>query len=139
MRACGDCTLCCKIPRIPVLKKPSNVWCKFCSDNGCSIHATSKPQVCKDFTCWWLTGLMPEEMRPDKVHLYVSGNAGDEVIKILVDTDYPNAWKEAGGDEVVDLFIRNGFHVLVVVGNQVTFLPGAGRVKPEKILLDWLL
>jgi len=82
---------------------------------------------------------MPDAMRPDKAHLYVSGNAGDDVIKILVDADYPNAWQEGIGEEVVDLFIENGIHVLVVVGNQVTFLKGTGRVAPEKILLDWLL
>jgi hypothetical protein len=81
---------------------------------------------------------MPEIMRPDGAHLYVSGKIGDDVLKILVDQDFPLAWQQGLGKEVVE-YVRERAHVLIIVGHQLTFLPGKNRQSPEKILLDWLL
>jgi len=67
-RECGECTACCTWPS-------SNIYgwefgcgksCKFLENNNCSIYKV-RPQSCKDFQCAWLEGLLPEEMRPDKI------------------------------------------------------------------------
>src|SRR5215475_13720877 len=115
MRECGGCTLCCKIPRIDEVVKASNEWCRHCDiGKGCKIYGT-RPKVCQDFKCWWLEHEeMPEEMRPDKVHMYGAGKPEDEIVKVRVDTDYQWAWK---GSPVVGYFREAGKHVLVVVGN----------------------
>jgi hypothetical protein len=135
MRKCGECTLCCKIPRIVGLK-PSNAWCHFCDvGKGCSVYE-NRPQPCKDFTCWWLTHEdMPEDMRPDKVHMYVAGSDEEETLRVRVDTDWEESWK---GSPVVD-YARTRKHVLVVVGNQMTFLSACGRTAPEKLVVEWTL
>lgn len=79
---------------------------------------------------------MPLCYRPDKVHLYVVGDPSDEVQKIMVDTDYPKAWVDS---PLVEGFRRNGKHVLVACGRQVTFLAAYDRAAPEKLILDWVL
>jgi hypothetical protein len=140
MRTCGGCTQCCKNERIPDLNKPSNQWCMYCKiGEGCAIYG-NHPKACKDMLCGWLTDEnMDEDMRPDRVHLYLYGKLSDEVLRISVDPDYPDAWKVGKGKEVVDYILAKGFHLVVVVDKQINFLTGIGKRQPEKILLDWLL
>ena len=79
-RTCGECTLCCKLPEIvwrtdppvgrPPLDKPMNTLCSYCVEGkGCTIYA-DRPLSCAGFQCLWLMGLMPEDLRPDKVGGY---------------------------------------------------------------------
>jgi hypothetical protein len=84
----------------------------------------------------WLQGHIPEEWRPDKVHLYATGAPDDETLKVRVDCDWEWSWK---GSPVVEHLRASGKHVLIVVGDQVTFLAGHGRTRPEKIMLEWTL
>jgi hypothetical protein len=131
MRECGGCTLCCKVLRVEELKKPSNEWCRFC-DEGCTIYEW-RPQGCKNFRCWWLDHEeMSEELRPDRVHMFAEGEG--EVVKLRVDTDFSWAWK---GSPVVDYFRER--HMLIVVGNQMTFLPSKGLPPLSKIMVEWTL
>ena len=52
MRACGDCTLCCKLPAIKDFKEGYS-WCKNCDiGKGCKIYET-RPKPCIDFDCMW--------------------------------------------------------------------------------------
>lgn len=74
---------------------------------------------------------MPDTARPDRIGFYVT-TEGD-IAKIHVDVDRPDAWRE---NAVVDGF-RERYHVIVLVGNQVTFLQGRGLPALEKIVLDW--
>ena len=106
---------------------------------GCAIY-DHQPKVCRDFFCGWLTDEnMGEDMRPDRVHLYVYGKVNDEVLKISVDPHYPDAWKTGKGKEVVDYILNKGFHVLVIVDKQINFLTGIGKKQPDKLIVDWLL
>lgn len=133
MRKCGECTLCCKIPRITGFKPP-NEWCKYVG-KGCTIYDI-RPGACRAFECRWLADIeMGDEYRPDKVHFYVD-RGDEEVLKVRVDTDYPDAWR---GNPIVEAFLDQGKHVIVSVGDQVTFLGGRGRPRPEKLLLEWTL
>jgi len=137
MKQCGECTLCCKIPKIAGLK-PSDQWCKNCIiGKGCAIY-DHRPKVCQDFACRWLSDQdMPDAYRPDRVHFYVApGNDSDEVFRVRVDTDYPEAWKDS---PIVEAFLNQGKHVVVSVGWQITFLAGRGRPTPEKLVLEWIL
>jgi hypothetical protein len=69
-RTCGDCRLCCKLPDIPELSKPRDRWCQNASrergTEGCTIY-NDRPQVCREFSCAWLSGLGKEQDRPDKL------------------------------------------------------------------------
>ena len=82
---------------------------------------------------------MPDDMRPDKVHLYGFGKPADECLKISVDPEYPEAWKTEKGASVVNYFLNKGFHLLVVIDKKINFLNGVGRKQPEKLMVDWLL
>ena len=54
-RECGDCSLCCKVLRIPELEKPKDHWCfNFVRGRGCGIYP-DRPQSCRTFHCAWLT------------------------------------------------------------------------------------
>jgi hypothetical protein len=135
MRQCGGCTLCCLIPRVAILSKPSGKWCWYCNGKGCTIY-DHRPRACKDFTCLWLASDMPDEWRPDRLHFYISGSENDEVLKVRVDPAFPDAWMYS---PVIDHFLQRGKHLLVCVGFQVTFLPAKGKPMPEKIMLEWML
>jgi hypothetical protein len=43
------------------------------------------------------------------------------------------------GKAVVEGVRKGGRHAIVLVGDQVTFLPGYGVPRPEKLVLDWEL
>jgi hypothetical protein len=136
MRQCGECTLCCKIPCIPSLAKPSDRWCPHCDiGKGCKVYSF-RPKACVEFRCLWLDNdAIKEEHRPDKIHFYVSGKLSDETLKIRVDTDFSEAWRL---HPVVNDLNRDN-HLLIVIGRQLTFLPAESRPIPEKIALDWTL
>jgi uncharacterized protein len=59
MRACGDCSLCCKLLEIDaavapeVGDKPAGVLCRHCTSPGCKIYER-RPKLCADFRCQWL-------------------------------------------------------------------------------------
>ena len=44
---------------------------------GCAIYG-SHPAECKDYACAWLTGSLPEEMRPDKIGILTSAKCLNE-------------------------------------------------------------
>jgi len=81
---------------------------------------------------------MPEEIRPDKVHMYVVGNLEDYCVKVVVDPDYPNAWKEGIGAEIIER-IALTTHMLVMVGRQINFVPSIQNEMPEKLNIEWIL
>jgi hypothetical protein len=60
----------------------------------------------------------------------------DGYVEIMVDADFPDAGKNSA---FLDKLTQSGNHLLVKVGNQVTFLPAVGKPSPEKIVIEWLL
>src|SRR6478752_6584159 len=53
-RACGTCTMCCKVYPIPILNKQEGKWCAHCAiGSGCRIHE-DRPEQCRSFVCLWL-------------------------------------------------------------------------------------
>lgn len=50
----AGCSLCCELPTVTVLGKPSNTRCDNLADDGkCSIYHDGRPECCKDFQCQW--------------------------------------------------------------------------------------
>ena len=139
MRACGDCTLCCKLPRIEELLKPSWQWCRHCDvGRGCKIYER-KPDVCSDFSCNWLIDkAIPDHLRPDRIHMYAQWKPGDQVVRVMVDNDFPEAIDTLEGRQFIEGY-RARNHVLLVTKDIVRFLCGYGRDKPAKMQLDWIL
>lgn len=67
-KSCGDCMMCCTILEIEEFKKDAGPACVHCmASGGCDIYAT-RPQLCRDFECEWLTDRkLPPQFRPDRL------------------------------------------------------------------------
>ena len=95
-RACGTCTLCCKVFSIPEFNKPQGVWCPQCRQGvGCRIYET-RPDRCRDYVCGWLAdNSIPEEWKPERSKIVLSFSRDNGYIYAVVDPGYPKAWRNA--------------------------------------------
>jgi hypothetical protein len=93
-RACGGCTMCCKLLFIEALQKPMGVWCPHVvKGRGCGIYE-DRPLPCRQFECLWLSASdVPDHWRPDKSKMVLAGDETGTLISVIVDDAYPNAWK----------------------------------------------
>lgn len=82
MNLCGECSACCKEPRIDKKEvfwkdgdKEAGVLCENYSDCGCSIYE-KRPSACSNYECLWLQLSklmnMNPDFRPDKLGVMVS-------------------------------------------------------------------
>src|SRR5690242_3658954 len=80
-RACGTCTMCCKLVGIDELSKPMDTWCSHCiPGKGCKIYDT-RPGVCRTFYCGWMTdGGFGPEWRPDRAKFLLGLEASGHVV-----------------------------------------------------------
>ena len=114
-RDCGDCNLCCKLPRTDF--KEEYQWCKSCDvGNGCKIYST-RPQVCKDFKCLWKLGMCEERLKPNKVGFYIvperEESWEDAVFTIYAETHrVDNIPKVMGDIRLVDHTGRTWIYVI---------------------------
>lgn len=93
-RACGSCTLCCKVLKIVEVESPAGQWCQHCAPGtGCKIHPT-RPDTCRDFYCMWLSeaGLGPE-WKPEKSKIVLRFELNGRRIAAHVDASVPGAWR----------------------------------------------
>jgi hypothetical protein len=127
------------IERIEEISKPSRTpCCLLAAHGGCSVYG-KHPKACQAFRCRWLISDMPESMRPDLVHLYASASNDGGIVTVKVDENFPAAWKEDAGAEIVADLLAAGNHVLVMVGRQLNFLIGKDQAVPDRLVIDWTL
>ncbi len=91
-RACGSCTLCCKVLTIHELAKPSGTWCPKCAvGKGCTIYS-ERPTPCRTFLCGYLMGAqISESWRPNRAKMVLVFE--DQGITVHVDPGTPMAWR----------------------------------------------
>ena len=63
-RSCDGCTVCCTSVAVRALDKPSYTKCKHECAAGCGIY-DDKPGECAEYTCAWLDGFLPDDMKPN--------------------------------------------------------------------------
>jgi hypothetical protein len=94
-RECGKCSLCCKLAPIRELNKPIDTWCPHCrpGHGGCTIYS-SRPSECRGFSCLWLSNPsgFGDEWFPARAKM-VLVTPNENQILVMVDPDYPNAWR----------------------------------------------
>jgi hypothetical protein len=92
-RACGTCTMCCKIYELPILEKPRGQWCPHCTPGkGCGIYS-ARPGPCRTFQCMWsVASALDEKWRPDIAGFVIASN--DMQVFIDVDPSKPDAWRK---------------------------------------------
>lgn len=94
-RACGTCTLCCKVIAVADFDKPPGVWCQHCArGKGCGIYET-RPADCRTFFCeWMLEKGLGAEWKPERAKFaLVMGEGGH--LTAFVDPGFPAAWRSA--------------------------------------------
>lgn len=111
--------MCCKIPSVPELKKPVNIWCSFCSiGKGCEVYER-RPPTCREYVCLWLTDGLGENLRPDKCKvIFEPFTAG--IYLALCDTSRPDAWKAPTVRKAIMEILKTG---KAVVAKKNVFLP----------------
>ena len=126
-RACGTCTLCCKILSITELAKPKGQWCRHCDiGRGCRIY-DQRPPSCRTFICGYLGWpVAGDHWFPARCKMVIIGEESRLIVR--VDPSRPNAWREQPYyDEIKDwsaMAVREGRTVLVVVGeSSIVVLP----------------
>ncbi len=98
-RACGACSLCCKLLPIAALDKPHDRWCAHCRPGaGCMIY-DSRPQTCRSFACQWLADpAAGEHWAPLKCKMVVQITGGHDAaferfVDVHVDRGGADAWR----------------------------------------------
>src|SRR6266700_8447737 len=76
-RACGSCTLCCKVIAVDDFAKPPGVWCTHCvRHKGCGIYET-RPTDCRTFFCeWMLTTSLGADWKPERAKFALAMGEG---------------------------------------------------------------
>jgi len=127
-RACGDCSLCCKLMAIDELGKPAGSWCGDCKPGrGCVVYEV-RPAECRTFDCLWLTDpRFGEHWKPNQSRLVLTASA--DGIEVRCDPNSPDAWrKEPIRSEIERLAEAGELHdvtVLVIAGERMTLItPG---------------
>ena len=122
-RACGTCTMCCKLMVVPELNKPQGTWCTHCAPrSGCGIYAT-RPKSCREFYCGYLTSPgVGESWRPQQARMLLMKVDGG--IAAVVDRDRKDIWKQPQYYEQLKAWSRQGmaegWFVIVRVDEHVT-------------------
>ncbi len=111
-RPCGGCTMCCKVPAIPEIRKPANQWCEHCDKGlGCRIY-DRRPEPCQAFYCLWkVMPDFPEELRPDRSKVLWTMTEDGGVA--IATTAYPEALQTRRHEALVRNFRRLGISVVV--------------------------
>jgi hypothetical protein len=138
-RACGSCTMCCKVFKIGELNKPAGRWCVNARAGvGCVIH-DDRPNACRMFQCMWLASPdMPDEWKPDRARFVVSIEAGGG-LQITCDPAQPTAWLREPYQAQIRRWAEHGVTIgrpvlLMVGGRASVILPNteldAGELQP---------
>jgi len=133
-RSCDTCSLCCILPDIDALEKPANTVCRHCAPgNGCRIY-TSRPRLCADFYCRWMTEVaMSAEWQPARAHMMVYTQGPQ--ITVLVDPAYPDAHKQAPYREQLEQWAStadlSGGFVIVFVGDTAIKIEPPTAIIPQ--------
>jgi hypothetical protein len=147
-RACGTCTLCCKVVSVAEVGKAAGEWCRHClPGRGCGIHPT-RPYVCRGAYCEWMIskGLGPE-WKPERSRFALFRTNGGRRLTAHVDPGYPSAWRRSPYFETFKHWAREAtrktpdMHVVdVMIGVRSTvILPDRevelGIVAPDELVI----
>lgn len=143
-RACGTCTLCCRLVPVRELGKKASVRCEHQRHTGCKIYR-DRPLSCMAWSCSWLTGNDTMDMpRPDRAgycidpmteNITLGSGSGHEMImqavQIWCDPKRPDAWRTP---EVTSFINRralfNGLATIVRYGNEEAIVIIPGQISP---------
>ena len=122
--------MCCKLPLIKELEKPSGRWCPHAAiGKGCGIYQ-DRPPVCREFLCQWMLepGLGPE-WKPEKAKFILyRDREKEEILNVAVDPAFPDAWTKPPFHAAIKNWVLEGAErgrlVMVRIGTRwIAVLP----------------
>jgi hypothetical protein len=139
-KACGDCTLCCKVMAIEALAKPVSSWCRHCKPGrGCQIYP-DRPAECRTFSCLWLVNDQLEpHWKPNKSKLVLT--TSEDGIEVRCDPGFPDAWRKEPFRSEIHQWAVSGatqdMTVVVIVGQKMILVApdrefDLGIVRPDE-------
>ena len=114
--------MCCRVFPLPILDKAENQSCKFLEPSGCAIHDHRRPEVCRQYACYWLDHEeMPDEQRPDRIGVIVTESGwicvGGDVLPIFVlNQSEPESCRAPEAAAMVGGMVARGRVLLVIYG-----------------------
>lgn len=126
-RACGGCTMCCKVLGITELAKPVGKWCPHCEiGKGCKVYE-SRPEECRTFLCAWLVDdRFSDIWKPDRSKIVITIGQNGNSMEFRCDPGSPTAWRAKDyHDEIIRIAEAAEPHdgsVYVIVGNRNTLI-----------------
>jgi len=121
-KACGDCTLCCKVMAIEALAKPASFWCPHCRPGrGCLIYA-DRPAECRNFHCLWLINdVLDQRWKPSRSRFVLT--TSEDGIEVRCDPGFPDAWRKEPFRSEIRRWANSGeshdVTVVVIVGQKM--------------------
>ena len=121
-KACGDCTLCCKVMAIEELAKPVSSWCPHCKPGrGCLIYA-NRPTECQTFSCLWLVNdRLDQHWKPNRSKLVLT--TSQDGIEVRCDPGFPDAWRKEPFRSEINQWAQSGetedITVVVIIGQKM--------------------
>jgi uncharacterized protein len=106
-RTCGDCSQCCFIFPVLEVNKLKDDWCRHCrpGEGGCSIYK-QRPPVCREYTCSWLAGTMPDYWYPLRSKMVLDRQGG--MLRVLTHPEHPDRWREEPYHSELKVLARTG-------------------------------
>jgi hypothetical protein len=137
-RECGACSMCCSILAVHedgVDTKYGETCEHSRNHRGCAIYET-RPGVCKTWSCLWRLGILPPELRPDKVKavLEVQAAPDDRCIVVHVKPKHKGVWRQDGALRDYLKQVRRTMLAVIIVCGHERFLigePWQYQIKPE--------
>jgi Fe-S-cluster containining protein len=114
--------MCCRVFPLPILDKAEGQPCKFLCASGCAIHDHRRPEVCRQYACYWLDHEeMPDEHRPDRIGAIVTESGwicvGGDVLPIFVlNQSEPESCRAPEAAAMVGDMVARGRVLLVIYG-----------------------
>lgn len=104
-RACGTCTLCCKVVGVLEIAKRAGTWCPHCARGiGCTIY-DSRYESCRTFYCqWMLDRRLGPEWKPERAKFALVMSEAGRRLTACVDPGYPSAWRRSPYYETLKLW-----------------------------------
>lgn len=148
-RACGNCTLCCKVLSITELGKPQGKWCEHAKvGEGCSIYV-DRPHECRTFHCGYLSWPdVGEHWHPAKCKMVIVAELDGERIGIHVDPGRPAAWRaqpyydeikrmaEAAAAQNMQVIVSTGGRAIAILPDRDVDL---GVVEPDERIVTGIV
>ena len=114
--------MCCNVFPLPALDKPAGQWCRLLGPGGCTVHDRGLPEVCRQYSCYWLDHeSLPDESRPDRVGMVVTESGtvtvdGHELPVLVINLLKPDSDRSPGAQAMLEDFLAAGMAVLLLHG-----------------------